>query len=49
MERKVLLVFMIRAFEFRDTGVKIEKRFAPVLQMFVDGEGSQVPVYVIPV
>ncbi|KAF8872678.1 cytochrome P450 [Mucidula mucida] len=44
MELKVLLASMIRAFEFRDTGVKIEKRFAPVLQMFVDGEGTQVPV-----
>ncbi|KAE9383393.1 cytochrome P450 [Gymnopus androsaceus JB14] len=48
-EIKLILASMIKNFEFRDTGVKVEKYFSPTVQPFVNGEGAQLPLQVIPI
>ncbi|KAE9401072.1 cytochrome P450 [Gymnopus androsaceus JB14] len=48
-EIKLILASMIKNFEFRDTGVKVEKYFSPSVEPFVNGEGAQLPLQVIPI
>ncbi|KAJ7593094.1 cytochrome P450 [Mycena floridula] len=47
-EIKLILASMVRNFEFRDTGVKVEKYISPAVQPFVDGKAAQLPLQVIP-
>ncbi|KAE9388648.1 cytochrome P450 [Gymnopus androsaceus JB14] len=48
-EIKLILASMVKNFEFRDTGVKVEKHISPAVQPFVDGEAAQLPLQVIPI
>ncbi|KAE9389048.1 cytochrome P450 [Gymnopus androsaceus JB14] len=48
-ETKLILASMVKNFEFRDTGAKIEKYFSPVAQPFVNGEAAKLPLQVIPI
>ncbi|KIY63540.1 cytochrome P450 [Cylindrobasidium torrendii FP15055 ss-10] len=47
-EIKLILSSMIKNFEFRDTGAKVEKYISPAVQPFVDGKAAQLPLKVIP-
>ncbi|KAE9401075.1 cytochrome P450 [Gymnopus androsaceus JB14] len=48
-EIKLILASMIKNFEFRDTGVKVEKYISPTVQPFVNGQAAQLPLQVIPI
>ncbi|KAK0442078.1 cytochrome P450 [Armillaria borealis] len=46
MQIKIVLAIMIRAFEFKDSSVKIYKMMSPSLQPFVDGEAATLPLHI---
>ncbi|KAE9383573.1 cytochrome P450, partial [Gymnopus androsaceus JB14] len=46
---KLILASMIKNFEFRDTGAKVEKYMSPTVQPFVNGQAAQLPLQVIPI
>ncbi|KAJ6584073.1 cytochrome P450 [Mycena vulgaris] len=48
-EIKLIVSAMVKNFEFRDTGAKVEKYFSPALQPFVDGKAAQLPLEVVPI
>ncbi|KAJ6584062.1 cytochrome P450 [Mycena vulgaris] len=48
-EIKLIVAAMIKHFEFRDTGVKIERYTSPAMQPFVDRKAGQLPLEVIPI
>ncbi|KAF9024913.1 cytochrome P450, partial [Hymenopellis radicata] len=49
MEVKFILAVMIKSFEFKDSGAKIEKIISPSLQPFVNGEAGLLPIHITPV
>ncbi|PBK80547.1 cytochrome P450 [Armillaria gallica] len=46
MQVKMLLAVMVRKFEFKDSGVKIDKMLSPSLQPFVAGEAATLPIHI---
>ncbi|KAJ6584081.1 cytochrome P450 [Mycena vulgaris] len=48
-EIKLIVSAMVKNFEFRDTGAKVERYFSPALQPFVDGKAAQLPLEVVPI
>ncbi|KAJ6584069.1 cytochrome P450 [Mycena vulgaris] len=48
-EIKLIVSAMVKNFEFRDTGAKVEKYFSPTLQPFVDGKAAELPLEVVPI
>ncbi|KAF8920118.1 cytochrome P450 [Mucidula mucida] len=49
MEVKFIIAVMIKSFEFKDSGAKIEKIISPSLQPFVNGEAAMLPIHITPV
>ncbi|KAJ7780275.1 cytochrome P450 [Mycena maculata] len=47
-ELKLIIGMMVKNFEFKDTGAKVEKYISPAVQPFVDGRACQLPLYVVP-
>ncbi|KAJ7818615.1 cytochrome P450 [Mycena olivaceomarginata] len=46
-EIKLILSALVRNFEFRDTGAKVEKYIAPAVQPFVDGKAAYLPLELV--
>ncbi|KAK0232149.1 cytochrome P450 [Armillaria nabsnona] len=46
MQVKMLLAVMVRRFEFKDSGVKVDKMLSPSLQPFVAGEAATLPIHI---
>lgn len=49
MEIKFVLAVLIKSFEFKDTGVKVDKIISPAVQPFVNGVPAQLPVHITPI
>ncbi|KAK0449598.1 cytochrome P450 [Desarmillaria tabescens] len=49
MQVKTFLAVMVRTFEFKDSGVKVDKMMSPSLQPFVNGKAAVHPIRISPV